>query len=236
MGIRNKIYWAKMKKIFKQKGIKPASTGLDMDQYYNWIRLWTNMEVRNVVEIGANYGQDAERLRYLFGLPKDNIYTFEAHPLIYEKAKKLFGFHSYNYAVFNRMGKLELHAVDENDDNTGISTIMNSKRFSDKLSKLYSVDSIRMDAWMENNQIEHIDFCKIDVEGVTYEVLESFGEKLQFVQAVQLESEHEKEYEGQRLWPEIEVFLENGGFTLVLFERHKTQSDSLWIQNRYLKS
>ena len=41
-----------------------------MDQYYNWIRLWTNMEVRNVVEIGANYGQDAERLRYLFGLPR----------------------------------------------------------------------------------------------------------------------------------------------------------------------
>ena len=234
--LKNKIYYAKMRRKFKRVGVKPASIGSDMDQYYDWLKIWSKIRVENIVEIGANYGQDAERLRYLFNLSKENIYIFEAHPLICKRAKMLFGFHSYNYAVFNVETKLTLHSVDENDDNTGISTIMTSKKFSNKLNKLYVVDSIRMDNWMEKNHIDHIDFCKIDVEGATYEVLESFGNKLHLVYAIQLEAEHIKEYKEERLWPEIKEYLENKGFTMVLFERHITQSDSFWIQNKYLKS
>lgn len=234
--LKNRIYYAKMKRKFKRGGVKPASTGADMDQYYDWLKLWSEIKVENIVEIGANYGQDAERLRYLFGLPREDIYVFEAHPLICKKAEMLFGFHSYNYAVFNAETKLTLHSVDENDDNTGISTIMSSKRFSSKLSKSHVVESIRMDSWMEKNHIDHIDFCKIDVEGATYEVLESFGDKLQLVYAIQLEAEHIKEYDEERLWPEIKEYLEDKGFAMVLFERHITQSDSLWIQNKYLRS
>ena len=113
---------------------------------------------------------------------------------------------------------------------------MDNERLKDKFHASYTVDTIRMDDWMRKNAIDHFDFCKIDVEGATYEVLESFGNQLRSVNARQLEAEHAEEYDGEKLWPAIKEYLSERGFSMVLFERHISQSDSFWIQNKYLKT
>ena len=235
--IKNFIYFNKLKnKYRKYGGVRPASDGHDMDEYYRWIREWSTLTVRNVVEIGANYGQDAERLRYLFDLKQQDIYIFEAHPEIAEIAKKLFGFNTYQKAVFDEVKDVCLHAVHINDKNTGISTIMKKHAMKDTLLNQYNIQSIRMDRWMEQEKINYIDFCKIDVEDATYNVLAGFGDRIADVNAIQLESEHENIYENGKLWPEIELFMEKNEFEMALFTRHASQSDSLWIKKKYLKN
>lgn len=229
-------YCRKLKRDLKIRGgvINPASFGLDMDEYYVWIRDWSKLKVKNIVEIGANYAQDAERLRMLFGLEKKDVYIFEAHPQIAEKARAIWGFHTYQNAVYNVEKSLTLHAVDERSENSGISTIMHSDSLDGKLKKKFQVQAIRMDTWMEKHHIDYIDFCKIDAEGANYEVLEGFGEKLYNVNAIQVEAEHETDFDGEHLWPDIANLLKKYGFVLVLFERHTIQSDSLWIRKSFM--
>lgn len=234
--VKNWIYDRKLKFRLRYRGgvFQAASDGRDMDEYYYWIRDWSRLKVRNIVEIGANYGQDSERLRILFGLKKKDIYIFEAHPRIAKTARKIFGFHTYQNAVFNEEKKIVLHGVDELCENSGISTVMHSDNLQDKLTKNFRVQAIRMDMWMQKNNLNHIDFCKIDAEGANYEVLQGFGEKLHHVNAIQIEAEHEADYDGEHLWEDISRLLEETGFVLVLFIRHTIQSDSLWIRKDFM--
>ncbi len=234
--IENWIYFRKLSLRLRYRGgvFRAASDGRDMDEYYYWIRDWSRLKVNNIVEIGANYGQDSERLRTLFGLKKEDIYIFEAHPQIAKKARKIFGFHTYQNAVYNEEKRITLHGVDEFCENSGISTVMHSDHLHHILTKEFQVKAIRMDTWMQNSHLDSIDFCKIDAEGANYEVLQGFGEKLHKINAIQIEAEHEADYDGEHLWDEISNLLEESGFVLVLFRRHTIQSDSLWIRKEFL--
>lgn len=72
--------------------------------------------------------------------------------------------------------------------------------------------------------------------GANYEVLDGFGSRLGNIGAIHIESEHVEAYEGETLWNGIKEKLENAGFEMVYFQRYKCQSDSLWLQKRYLLS
>lgn len=100
------------------------------------------------------------------------------------------------------------------------------------------VAAIRMDKFMEEHHIDHIDFLKLDVEGCNWEVLDSFGQKLSQVKSIHTEAEHvlTKGWKEGKSYDDIRDLLENHGFELFHFERIRGfQSDSFWINKRYLK-
>jgi len=94
-----------------------------------------------------------------------------------------------------------------------------------------------MDSFIDEQNIAELDFVKIDVEGVNYEVLEGFGERLALVKAIQVEGELKACWEGQHLFADIDALLRKHDFMMAHYTLswESIQCDSLWVQRRYLK-
>jgi FkbM family methyltransferase len=217
-----------------------VSDGTSMQYYVDLVEKSCNFEPKNIFEIGANYAQDAEFLRKSFGVDEKNVYVFEPHPQIFSELKKMYNFNAFDQAVSNVRGKTVFHAIDVTNNeykNSGISSLRdglttNKQNFID-----IEVELIRMDDFLEQQQLESIDFLKLDVEGMNYEVLEGFGERLSAVKAIQTEGEYLQYWEGQKLFKDIEEILLKNNFKLVSFVLtwDGVQSDSFWVQEQYLK-
>jgi FkbM family methyltransferase len=213
----------------KYCGYKPAGgMGDKLQIYIDIVKNGTNINVKNVFEIGANFAQDADYLMEQFNLTPNDIYVFEAHPEIYGAIKKIHEFNAYNDVVYNEEKEIEFNIHPLTHIDTGWSSIFG------KDGKKIKIGAIRMDKFMSRNNIEGIDFLKIDVEGATFQVLEGFGEKIAKIKCVQLELEHNK-------WAVVSYektigILLNTGFELVHFVRnnHMRQSDSFWVKKEYI--
>lgn len=218
---------------YKKGKYKIASTGDAMKTYINWIKARTDIKINNIMEIGANYAQDAEVLKIGFGVSDRDVYVFEAHPDIFKAIKELHNFNAYNFAVSDYDGYANFNICSVDADNTGISSLRKNKSWDTKEVK---TQVIRMDSFLDNEGILGVDFLKIDVEGCSWEVLNGFGNKLKSVKVIQVEAEHIEKWQGEKLWDDIYEKLRSEGFELAIFERTFTQSDSLWIRKAYLKT
>jgi FkbM family methyltransferase len=217
----------------KYQGYMPASNGCEMQQFIDWVKNWSTLTVKNVFEIGANFAQDAEYLALQFNIAPENVYVFEAHPDIYDVITKIHNFHAYNYAVYNKNGDITFNVLPITETNTGLSSILN---LPNRQTKPVTVPAIRMDDFMNKHNIEKIDFLKLDVEGCNWDVLDGFGDRLKDVNAVHVEAEHQNNYKEQNhLFNDIRDILVKNGFEMVFFQRYISQSDSFWIQKRFLK-
>jgi FkbM family methyltransferase len=223
------------KKYVKYRGynVIGKTFGSSLQPIIDYIKEYTTIKVDNVFEIGANFGQDAEYLMEAFKILPQSVYVFEAHPEICKVVEKIHRFNVYNYAVFNEEKEMIFHVVPLNSKNTGLSSVF----VSNKTNQEVLVNSIRMDNFMDINEIDAIDFLKLDVEGASYEVLEGFGDKIKSIKALHVEAEHEEVWsDAHHLYDDIASLLINNGFELIYFQRvFSAQSDSFWIKKEYLK-
>lgn len=224
----------------KYKGLNVVSSGKSLNKFVDWIKKYSTLEVKNIMEIGANYGQDSDFLYKAFKLDPNNVWVFEANPYIFKDVKRIHPFKSFNYAVFNKNGTLEFNVCDTGkmSENTGISSIydIKDKKRNQLLYKSkVNVKSVRMDDFMKKNKINEIYFLKLDVEGCNFEVLDGFGDRLKDVKSIHVEAEHIEFWKNQKLYNDIEKLLKKFGFDLIYFERYTDQSDSFWIKKEYIK-
>lgn len=234
LSLVKKHLWGKYNKYIKYRGYNPASIGESMRPFADWIKDWSTLKVNNVVEIGANFAQDADFLMCAFRLSPGRVYVFEAHPDIYAAIKKIHRFNAYNYAVYNDEKDMTFNIVPLSSKNTGISSINKLKKIE---TKEISVKSIRMDNFMKINKIDEIDFLKLDVEGSNFEVLEGFGARLADVHAIHIEAEHINIYNSDIfLFDAISGLLIKNGFVMVYFQRYSSQSDSFWVKKDFIKN
>jgi len=82
------------------------------------------------------------------------------------------------------------------------------------------VNCYRYDYLVKHENAPIPEFIKIDVQGFEYEVLEGFGEDLNQVLAVELESHFYPIYQGQKLAVEVIQYLEKYGLILRKIEPH----------------
>jgi len=221
----------------KYLGYKPAGGfGYKLLPYVQYVKQGTNIKVRNIFEIGANFAQDADFLMECFGLSPKDVYVFEAHPEIFKAIMKIHSFNAYNNAVYNEEKEIAFNVFPLNYKNTGWSSIHGGE---DQNKKAVVVNAIRMDKFMERNNIDKINFLKIDVEGCSYEVLQGFGNRLVDVDCIQLEAEHGVANFPANwiLYDKIEDVLKSNNFELIDFRRNNymKQSDSFWIKKTCIK-
>jgi hypothetical protein len=74
----------------------------------------------------------------------------------------------------------------------------------------------------------------IDVEGAAYEVLEGIDGIRDRVCLVHVEVETRAFWQGQRLWPEIDVLMRQLGFTPIARRPGEEQFDVLFVNDRWL--
>lgn len=214
----------------------PASSGESMKQFTDWIKQHSSLKPKNIFEIGANMAQDAEVLRKEFNLDPADVWVFEPHPQLFEYIKQNYRFHAYDYAVLDRQGTTSINFIDINkNSNSGISSVRRHTAVPKNHFKVADVECVRMDDFIKKHKIHSIDFLKLDVEGCNYEVLDGFGDKLNLVKSIHIEAEHIESWEGEKLWNDIRSKLEPH-FELVYFQRYYTQSDSFWINKKYLRN
>ena len=215
---------------------KAVGNGMHMGYYARLLKKHSIIQVKNIFEIGANYGQDAKYLQLFFGVLDKNVYTFEANPSISNAIDEMYSFSNFNYAVSDTAGKVIVHLVPDDNPNSGISTIA-SYAYAKEWPQVEVPCICMKDFLEEHKDIEEINFLKVDVEGLNFEVLHGFGSKLSIVHAIQIEGDNVPFFEGHKLFEDIARLLFDNGFELIDYRLHEknTQSDSFWIHKDFLK-
>ena len=212
-----------------------------MVEYINEIIDKTIIKPKNVLEIGSRDGDDAEHLRKGFNIESSDVWVVEPNPTQQIKIiEKYPSIKLIKHPVFNVEKTLIFYGVDVNDQIlNGVSSLLNR---IDGLYEKINTNKIEVETILGSKLIDiinqEVDVCKIDVEGATFEVLESFGERINQIKSLHIECEHKPVWVEQKLYDDVSEFLLNKDFTQIYFKycsNDVLQSDSIWVQKRFLK-
>lgn len=123
-----------------------------------------------VLDIGANIGLWTE---YILTRNAKMVYCVEPNIVALENLKRNMQLHSTNTkiipkALHTENGTLKFYA----DKNSLVSSI-----FPTNGSLEYEVESITFDSLLYENNIQHVDLLKMDIEGAEFNIIESFGKE-----------------------------------------------------------
>lgn len=131
-----------------------------------------------IFDCGANIGFATIFFKWKY--PESEIFAFEPDKETFKMLKKnieqnqLQNIHLYNYAISDKDGVIDFYYDSINPGSLLMST--NAERMSkDKVS----VRCISIADFMTNNDIHHVDFVKLDIEGAEKDVLKDLNEKKQ---------------------------------------------------------
>lgn len=209
---------------------------IDMHMFFETIKKYFDVTQHyTIFEIGSRDGNDARILKNYF--PNSIVYAFEASDEEYKNHIEINkDINWINLTIYNEECEIDfhyktymsgVHSIKDRGLDFGESTIM-------------KVLTKRVDTFCKEEKIKNVDIVKIDVEGCTFEVLNSFGEYLKNVKALHIETERIEYFKDQTLEKEVFEFLIKNGF--ILLEKNERidvvlhQSDSIWINNKLLQN
>jgi len=103
---------------------------------------------------------------------------------------------------------------------------------------LLQVQTVSLDALMRLLMVEHVDLLKLDLQGYEIQALKGAEYTLSVTDHVISEVSWVELYEGQVLFPELDVFLQRSGFKRRMFYDLKTEDgdnvcgDALWSRRK----
>lgn len=208
---------AKHVEILKEKGIVP----------------------KTVLEIGSRDGDDAKFYQQQFNLTNDNIYVVEPNPKQADVIKEKYSeFTLFECAIFTENSEKDFYQVIEGGrDPVGVSSLMerNDNFYQRFKTKKIRVKTMKGSTLMETINKE-IDICKIDVEGLTYEVLVSFGDYINKIKSIHVETEFHMYWKNQKLHDDVAKYLTKKGFVQIWFFEQGLQADSIWLKKEYMSN
>jgi FkbM family methyltransferase len=211
-----------------------------MKNYYNNIIEKTKISVKTILEIGSRDGNDANELMKHFQLKDENVWVVEPNPNQINIIKDTYpNFNLVPNAIFSEETEHDFYQVNNNIPNdVGTSSLINrNDNWYESKTNIIKVKTITGKQLL-NKINREVDVCKIDVEGLTIEVLISFGKTLNQIKSFHLECEHREVWENQKLYDDVAKFLIDNNYTQIYFEYCSggtLQSDSIWVLKNYLK-
>lgn len=197
-----------------------------------------NLTPKTILEVGSRDGHDSKFYQTSFGIESENVFIVEPNPTQSKRIQEDYpNFKIFEYAISPNEGVLTFHQVINGGgygmDPIGVSSLLNrTDDFYDRFETIQvDVKSIKGSTLMSMINLG-IDICKIDVEGLSYEVIESFGETINNINTIHVETEHHQFWESQKLHGEVCKLLNNLGFRMVFEDRNPSQSDTIWINNK----
>lgn len=177
-----------------------------------------------IIEAGAFDGKDTLLLAQQF--PEATIHTFEPVPDIFKllttNTQHIPNIRRYPYALSDHTGTAQFY-VSEKPSRPGkpfqAGSLLKPKerlQWSDAVYKeTIQVPTITLDEWATQNNISHIDFAWLDMQGLELNVLQASPRMLSTMQLIYTEVEFIEAYEGQYQYPEVKSWLESQGFTAI---------------------
>ena len=192
-----------------------------------------------IFEAGGHYGEDSKVLARRWR--NANVITFEPNPNAFEKlcsaTINIPTIFSYNLAVNNYNGIAILNVCygSTGDDPVfeGASSILPAAECMEihYQGPKVEVPCVILDDWCLSNNVDHIDFMWLDLEGLELQVLESSPKILETVKIIYTETNFFEFRKGTTQYGQLEKFLLKNGFTMVAHWYNKgLQGDALFIR------
>jgi len=210
-----------------------------LETLYKTITELTSIIPKTILDLGSMDGNDANKLKRFFNLTDNDIWVVEPSSTQQDVIRQNYpNFNLVTEAIYSESGIKKFNQVNGYDAGT---------------SSLYN----RVDSWYElqgqglvkrnvntitgidliNRINKPIDICKLDVEGLSYEVLKSFGDSINTIKSFHVECEHKEVWENQYLYNDVSNYLISQNYKQVYFKfvaDGDLQSDSIWVLNEFL--
>lgn len=176
-----------------------------------------------VFEAGGHYGYDT--VRFAKKWPQGIIISFEPNPHAFTKlleaTKNLDNVCARNLAVNNYNGIAVLNVCyGTNGDNPifeGASSLLEPSEWMQihYQGPKFEVPCVVLDDWCQENDIDHIDFMWLDLEGLELQVLKSSPKILTKVKVIYTETNFLEFRKGMTQYKDLKDFLESSGFQML---------------------
>lgn len=220
----------------------------------------TEIEIKNILknfingeivifDIGACEGEDSIRYAKLF--PKSKIYSFEPINSNIEKFKKNLekyktkNIHLAEKALSNKIEQKSIFVSSGNPEGHNsewdygnksssllepLDVLIHKKWLKFEKKELIECDTL--DNFCLEKNIKSIDFMHIDVQGAELLVLEGAMDMINSVKLIWLEVSEKELYKKQALFKDIQKFMKNNGFKIVLNRINKGCGDCLYANTK----
>jgi FkbM family methyltransferase len=186
-----------------------------------------------IVEGGAFHGHDTIKMAQAW--PHSTIYTFEPVPELFAQLKQntapIKNIHCFNLALSDTDGTAQFWPS-EHPRRKGLhsqaGSLLQPKeriKWSDiTFNEPFDVPIITLDTWAEQNNIDHIDFLWLDLQGYELPVMQGSPNIMNQVKYIFTEVHFVEAYAGQKQHHDVMAWLENQGFAMIGKDYKNTSS------------
>lgn len=193
--------------------------------------------MKYIVEIGANIGSDTKGL---LQDPDAQVFAFEPHPDLYQNLCTMFANDSriqiFPFAVDLLDGEREFHISDYNNGLGSLyefhpellnTALQKYPDFKAGFARTTVVKTVRLDTWMHQHNIPHIDYIWIDAQGNDLNCLKSAGVRLKDIHSGRMEVTYKVPIytKTENDFDTAKTFLENVGFSVAIEYVHENDSE-----------
>ena len=180
---------------------------------YKWLR---NLDIKTVVDVGANKGQFAKTARMLF--PNAEILSFEpirsCFLVLESELKADPRFHSFNFGLGDEEREILIHVYVQDASSSFLEgTALLAANFPLAVPKRGELAIIkRLDDIAPRLDLRERSLLKVDVQGYEMKVLRGGASMLRGFEIILIETSFSELYVGQPLFAEIYQYLSENGF------------------------
>jgi FkbM family methyltransferase len=214
-----------LKKLFKKLGYKVVNlNSYQRDAFKDQVKLITNNSI-TIFDVGACTGEVSFQYNDLF--TNSTIFCFEPYipsfRILKEKTSGFTNIKCFNLALSNISGQLDFHVNKSYATNSILATHADSaKNWNEEV--LFTIEEIKinsltLDDFVAQNQIDKIDILKLDTQGTEYQIIEGASQSIKQnkIALIYLEIIIMPTYQEQKNLDEILLLLRNKGFSLYNF-------------------
>lgn len=185
-----------------------------------------------IIEAGAFDGTDTKKMSSFW--PQATIHAFEPVPEIFtllkNNTKELNNVVQHSIALADKTGEKVFH-VSEKPSRPGepfqAGSMLKPKERLQwspiEYKKTITVPTITLDEWGHKNNITHLDFMWLDVQGYALHILKAAPQLLKTLKVLFVEVEFIQAYENQYQYAEVKQWLEQNGFVEIGKDFENTQ-------------
>lgn len=187
-----------------------------------------------ILEAGAQFGEDTSWMAELW--PQGIIYAFEPLPKNFEAlntlAQNFKNINCFNLALSTSRGEAFFYEAGGASSLLKPTESFNNAYFHSDLLNPLKVQTTTVDEWAEQQNIDHIDFMWLDMEGNELNVLKS-TKLLNTVKLIYLEVNLQKFWENCALHDDVKKYLVSEGFLEIWTEiTPQWQGNALYLKTR----
>lgn len=198
------------------------------------------IKVDNILDIGSGNGNVSDLICNELNIKKNKVYTYEPNEKLYNEINENHPeFNNNKKAVFINEGKAHFNLVNNHD---GISSLY----FREVFKSQHPSTSIEVETTTGENIINEIKnsnkrkknfnfLALIDACGVSYEIINSFGDSLNDIAFLCVATESEEMYAGQKQNDAVKNLLVDKGFIFIhSFSEYPNENTSFFLNNKFL--